>query len=1310
VTETEPAGLLNGKTTAGTAGGTATSVTTVPSAITAITFTAGSAATGYEFADLGGTSLSGRVYQDKNNNGVFEPAPAGGDVGLPGVTVTLTGTDDLGAAVTKPTTTAVDGSYSFTGLRPGTYAVTETEPAGLLNGKTTAGSAGGTVTPVTTVPSAITAIPLTAGSAATGYEFADLGGTSLTGRVYQDKNNNGVFEPAPAGGDVGLAGVTVTLTGTNDLGVLVNQPTTTAVDGSYSFTGLRPGTYAVTETEPVGLLNGKTTAGSAGGTATPVTTVPSAITAITLTAGSAATGYEFADLGGTSLTGRVYQDKNNNGVFEPAPAGGDVGLPGVTVTLTGTDDLGAAVIKPTTTAADGSYSFTGLRPGTYAVTETEPAGMLNGKTTAGSAGGTATPVTTVPSAITAIALTAGSAATGYEFADLGGTSLSGRVYQDKNNNGVFEPAPAGGDVGLPVVTVTLTGTDDLGAAVIKPTTTAADGSYSFTGLRPGTYVVTETEPAGLLNGKTTAGSAGGTATPVTTMPSAISGIALTAASVVTGYEFAELPLTADLAVQKTHQPARFTVNQMGTYQISVRNTGSAATAGAVTVQDRLPAGLSLAATPTAVGWMCTGAVGAPSFSCSTSDVIAAGATHPGVITARVNVAAAANTGMPVDNAVLVEGGGESVPQQPTAQERGAFQSNPAALPLCDGTLPQNACRDATAVQLPASMSGAVWVDTGRTPHVFDSGDQTLKDWIVEVSDPATGAVVATARTGADGRYVIGDLVPGAVLDVRFRNPQTQVVFGNPVNGETGPGSSGVACIDLALLSAGQQSSCVDTAGTVSQLKVVLAPGMNLVQQSLPIDPSGITYDTQTRLPVPGTVVTMQPDGVCAGWDPVAGIVNSSLGGYKVQGPAISVTTGADGFYQFLFSANAPTLCDFRLSVTPPGTHGFPSASIPPLPGPLIPPGAPGSTYAVQPSPNPPLTPPGPGTGYYLVVRGGSGGVNIVNNHIPVDPLSAPKLSLSKVADLRSVELGASVRYTVTVRQVAGNALAQATVVDRLPAGFTFIKGTAVLDNLPLADPAGGVGPLLSFQLGALTPGVQRTLQYRVRVGVGALQGDATNRARAVGCGTPAGCTNADGTPLAGSSVSNEGQAKVQVSGGVFASEACVTGKIFVDCNHNHMQDAEELGIPGVRLYMEDGTWLVSDSEGKYSLCGLVPQSHVLKPDPSTLPRGARLTTSSNRNLGDAASLWLDLKNGALQRADFIESSCSNTVLSQVRARRAQGGVRAPETERPQGPPLRFESKAHGLKDALAPQQATETADQRPAIGAPREAEGDRHAR
>jgi hypothetical protein len=170
--------------------------------------------------------------------------------------------------------------------------------------------------------------------------------------------------------------------------------------------------------------------------------------------------------------------------------------------------------------------------------------------------------------------------------------------------------------------------------------------------------------------------------------------------------------------------------------------------------------------------------------------------------------------------------------------------------------------------------------------------------------------------------------------------------------------------------------------------------------------------------------------------------------------------------------------------------------------------------------------------------------------------------------------------------------------------------------------------------------------------------------------------------------SNEGRHKVEVTGGVFTDEACLLGKVFVDCNNNHIQDAEELGIPGVRLYLEDGKFMVTDSEGKYSRCGLTPRSHVLTPDPTTLPRGAVLTTTSNRNLGDANSLFIDLKNGELHRGDFAEGSCSNQVLEQVKARRSQGEVRSVETEKTPGPALRFQSKP-----LSTPQQGTDSANQ-----------------
>ena len=82
-------------------------------------------------------------------------------------------------------------------------------------------------------------------------------------------------------------------------------------------------------------------------------------------------------------------------------------------------------------------------------------------------------------------------------------------------------------------------------------------------------------------------------------------------------------------------------------------------------------------------------------------------------------------------------------------------------------------------------------------------------------------------------------------------------------------------------------------------------------------------------------------------------------------------------------------------------------------------------------------------------------------------------------------------------------------------------------------------------------------------------------------------------------------------------------------------------------------------------------------DPSTLPRGSRLTTSSNRNAGDANSQFLDLRNGELHRADFIEGSCAAPVLEQVQQRRRKGEVVVPQVEKPPstgGPPLRFESK------------------------------------
>src|SRR5262249_9126126 len=85
--------------------------------------------------------LSGVVFADLNNDGQVDV----GEQGIRGVTIRLQGSDDLGRTIDVTTTTDTDGAYQFDWLRPGSYTITETQPAGYTQGINSVGTAGGTV-------------------------------------------------------------------------------------------------------------------------------------------------------------------------------------------------------------------------------------------------------------------------------------------------------------------------------------------------------------------------------------------------------------------------------------------------------------------------------------------------------------------------------------------------------------------------------------------------------------------------------------------------------------------------------------------------------------------------------------------------------------------------------------------------------------------------------------------------------------------------------------------------------------------------------------------------------------------------------------------------------------------------------------------------------------------------------------------------------------------------------------------------------------------------------------------------------------
>ena len=85
--------------------------------------------------------------------------------------------------------------------------------------------------------------------------------------------------------------------------------------------------------------------------------------------------------------------------------------------------------------------------------------------------------------------------------------------------------------------------------------------------------------------------------------------------------------------------------------------------------------------------------------------------------------------------------------------------------------------------------------------------------------------------------------------------------------------------------------------------------------------------------------------------------------------------------------------------------------------------------------------------------------------------------------------------------------------------------------------------------------------------------------------------------------SNTAAARIQVRGGVFADEGIIAGKVYIecDCDSDRVQGPEERGIPGVRVYLEDGSFAITDVEGKYHFNHVRPRLHVVRLDATTLP-------------------------------------------------------------------------------------------------------------
>lgn len=1136
VTETPPTGFTHTGAQAGSKGGTGAGTGAGNVVISTIPIVSDDTATNYNFGEFG-QGLSGYVYVDQNGNGSMNP----GEPGIPGVTITLSGTTTGGVNVCtaifpSPCTAVTDatGAYNLTGLPAGTYVLTEqlqTTPP-LTNygdGTDTAGSLGGTAG-----NDVISAISLGTSQYGANYNFGEIGG-GISGRVYHDVNDNGAYN---AGTDNGIQGVTVTLSGTTATGVdvcTVISPCSvvTAADGSYTFAGVPAGNYTLTETQPVDYSDRTNNVGSAGGTAGVNT-----FTGIVLPPGGSAANYLFGEKTG-SISGFVYVDADNDGIMDA----GETPIAGATLTLSGTTASGADVCSTISsctavTAANGGYSFTGLRNangGGYTVVESQPAGYQDGRDTAGTLGG----VTTTNDTVGAIPLINAQSSTGNNFGELQAARISGRVYNDSNSNGTFQ---AGEE--LAGVTITLTGTDDLGNAVNITTTTAADGTYSFTNLRPGTYTVTETQPAGIGNGPTVAGSAGGS-----TGSDTVSSIVLASGTDATGYDFIEIASSlAGYVYLDTNGNGLMDDGATGIQGVVVTLSG--------TDVNGQPVNRTTTTAPD----------GSYRFDGLTNGSYTLVETQP----------------------LLYQDGREAAGTPAGTPDNGTFSNNPAQNTISTIALPAGVHGTGylfgELTGLPGSFSGTVWFNSETRDQTRQPGEPYLEGWRV---DAVQGGVVrGTTTTDANGYWNIGGLPAASGYELRFYGPGSNVQYGTPVSQDS---AYSVTTPDYS-------------ARTIANM--TLLSGANIVQQNLPVDPSGVVYDAITRNPVAGATVTISGP---AGFDPVTHLV----GGTANQS---QVTTG-NGFYQFLLLPGAPAGV-YTLGITPPAGYVPGSSSIiPPSAGPYTPQGVGVDPIQAQPAPPTGSQP----TTYYMTFTMNGSSPSVINNHIPVDPVLGGAIVVTKRSPLVNVSRGDLVPYTIEATNSLAATLPNVNLEDLIPPGFKYRSGSATLNGTPTEPTV--AGRTLRWTNLTFTPAEKKTIKLLLVVGSGVSDGDYTNQVWAM-------------NNIVAARISNIGQATVRIIPDPTFDCTDIIGKVFDDKNANGYQDDGETGIANTRVVSARGWLVTTDQEGRFHVaCAAIPRedrgaNFIMKLDERTLPSGFRVTTENPRIVRATRGKMVKLNFGA----------------------------------------------------------------------------------
>lgn len=397
---------------------------------------------------------------------------------------------------------------------------------------------------------------------------------------------------------------------------------------------------------------------------------------------------------------------------------------------------------------------------------------------------------------------------------------------------------------------------------------------------------------------------------------------------------------------------------------------------------------------------------------------------------------------------------------------------------------------------------------------------------------------------------------------------------------------------------------VNSGSTIKASYTDIYDSTDSITSAAVVDPFGIVFSSATGKPVDGVAITLI--------DAATGKPATVLGDDGVSAYPPTVTSGGTatdtsgrrydfppGGFRFPF-VNPGT---YRLQVGPPPGYAAPS-SVPDAtlqnlaggPFALVNPGSRGEPFTLNPGP-------------------------AMHVDVPVDPVSTV-LWLQKSAGKDIAAAGDFVPYRLDLQNADAATAAPGVVIsDTLPLGFRYRQGSTKLNGAAAADPAvSGDGRTLTFAVGNLAAKAAASISYVVEVSAGARPGNATNQATA---------RSATGM------TSNLAAATVRVRSDFLNSRSVIMGEVIAGaCGGPH--EDKLAGLAGIRIFLEDGTFVDTDKQGMFHFEGVRPGSHVVQLDLDSLPDKYQVVPceKNSRFAGSAYSQFVDVQGGTLWRADF----------------------------------------------------------------------------